>query len=436
MDLKPSLSITQRQKLAITAQMQQSVAILGMSNAQLLEFLRVEQSENPVLELSDQFGSVPTGSIQVSPDKLISDTVAAQETLISGLIRQLNNSTVTPSEQRAAEVLIGNLNNKGHLDETLELIAKTSGITLSLINRALQIVQGFEPAGVGARNLVECIELQLKGRDLWSEDYALLLNSLTQQPVDFSTLAANLGLPEETVDLMLNVIRNTPFDMSDIVNSPYSEVAVPDILFSTNKDGEVSVVLNEYAFPRIRADSAYFDGSLGSSELVKSYFENHYRRIHWLERALEKRASTILRIAIAIGEIQYEFLHHGPIALKPLTMKQVAESVKVHESTVSRAVSGKSFHCDVGTFPMRFLFSNTLIGGSYGPISATVIRTKIRNFVENETAANVLSDANITDLLAQEGITVARRTVAKYRGCMNVPTSSIRRIQKRNKQWS
>ena len=432
MALKPTLSVTQKQRLAVTQQMQQSVAILGRSNTQLAEFLRQEADDNPLLELTEPTVATAVLGSGQSPDKVILDTVADQETLISGLMRQLSTANIAPSEYFAAEVLIGNLNARGHLDEPLDQIAKSTRFLLADLSAALQIVQGFEPAGVAARNVLECVKLQLRATGQWSDSYAGLMRHIAKGPGNLAKLASALDMPENTVSLMLETIRHLPLDMAEVFAPGSTQHVVPDVLYSTRPDGTISVTLNENAFPKIGLDSAFFDGSLIESASVKKYLDSHRRRINWLTRAMEKRASTILRIAIAASEVQHEFLKQGPLTLKPLKIKQLAAAIKVHESTVGRAISGKFFLCDVGTYPMRFFFSTALSGRGSAVVSATVIRTKIDHMIEAETHENILSDHKITKILAQEGITVARRTVAKYRKSMNVPASSIRRIQKRN----
>ncbi len=430
---RPTLAITQKQRLAVTKSMQQSVEILAMPNSQLLEFLKREEAENPIIELIEPIPEAPVVARGVSPHDQILDSIPFQETLIAGLVRQLSSARISMDVYAAAEALIGNLNAKGHLEEPVEQISLESGISLADLEVALTLIQGFDPVGVGATSVFECIELQLKAIGLWSESYALLLKHLAGGTHEPSGLANQTGLEKDTILRMLDTIRRVPLDMSEVSGAKPTQYVQPDIHFSKNENGEVVASLNKAAFPRIHIRPDNLTETRQTTDGVKSYVAIHSRRVNWLSRALLKRAKTILNISKAIGVSQEPFFRLGPAALMPLTMKEIARNIGVHESTVSRAVSGKFFLCDYGTFSMRMFFSTGFECDGLGSISGKAIRTRISRILEAETAKNVLSDAKITELLALDGITVARRTVAKYRESMNVPASSIRRIQKRSK---
>lgn len=432
MALKATISLRQKQRLAVTQQMQQSVAILGMSNAQLAEFLREEQTENPLLDLTEpQIPSLSHGSKQ-SPIDVIADTVAERETLIVGMVRQLNAADIPTSTRKAAEIIISNLNSHGLLDEPLEALAKANRLPTADLKKALDLVQSFEPPGVGARSFVESIELQLRDEGVWSGDFAKLLQHLSYKHSHSSDLATKLKMSERHISEMMGVIRSLSFRPSDLLEGDTAIQTIPDVLFQTTPKGEIVVSLNEHAFPRLQPESAYLEGALTQEKDVKEYLDTRLQRVKWLRRALEKRAATILRISIAISEIQIGFFKAGPLAMKSLKMAEIATKLEIHESTVSRAIANKFFICDTGTFPMQYLFSPALIAANGATISTTVIRTRIHRIIDAESPKHILSDTKIAEILKQEGIVVARRTIAKYRGDMNVPTSSIRRIQKRN----
>ncbi|MBV1862878.1 MAG: RNA polymerase factor sigma-54 [Rhodobacteraceae bacterium] len=433
MALKATISLRQKQRLAVTQQMQQSVAILGMSNTQLTEFLREEQTENPLLDLTEpQIASLSHGSKQ-SPVDIIADTLAERETLIAGMVRQLNAVVAPTTTRKAAEIIISNLNSHGFLDEPLDGLAKANKLPIADMEKALDLVQSFEPPGVGARSFMENIELQLRNNGVWSNDFEKLLQHLSYKRSHSSGLAAKLKMSERHINEMISAIRSLSFRPSDILEDDTAFQTIPDVLFQTTPKGEISVSLNEQAFPRLQPESAYLEGSLTHEKDVKEYLNARLQRVKWLRRALEKRAATILRISIAISEIQIGFFKTGPLAMKPLTRAEIATKLEIHESTVSRAIANKFFTCDTGTFPMQYLFSPAVTLANGHTISTTVIRARIRRFIDAESPKHILSDIKIAEMLNQEGIVVARRTIAKYRGDMNVPTSSIRRIQKRNK---
>ncbi len=431
---RPQVTFAQKQRLAVTKSMQQSVRILAMSNSQLIDFLKTEEAENPILELEFHGdGQLGSGS-SISAVDFISDTVAERETLVSGLVRQLASVKTEKNVRDAAEILIGNLNEKGSLEGSMNEIAREANIPEETLKLALTLVQGLEPAGVGARGAFECIELQLRAAGLWTAAYGQLLTHLSKGVTDVNIIARHISLEKERVREMMEIVRQTPLDMSEQISADATIYFEPDVLFARNEVGNITVSLNEAIFPKISVRPDSLRNTRNATQEARSYVEAHRKRVSWLSNALRKRAETIFRISISVSEIQKGFFDSGAIALTPLTMKKVAKEIGIHESTVSRAIAGKFFQCDFGTFPMRYLFPSAVEGGREGSVPGTSIRMKINRLVAMETANDILSDAKIREILAQDGITVARRTVAKYRESMNVPASSIRRIEKRIKQ--
>ena len=211
MALKATISLRQKQRLAVTQQMQQSVAILGMSNTQLTEFLREEQTENPLLDLTEpQIASLSHGSKQ-SPVDIIADTLAERETLIAGMVRQLNAVVAPTTTRKAAEIIISNLNSHGFLDEPLDGLAKANKLPIADMEKALDLVQSFEPPGVGARSFMENIELQLRNNGVWSNDFEKLLQHLSYKRSHSSGLAAKLKMSERHINEMISAIRSLSF---------------------------------------------------------------------------------------------------------------------------------------------------------------------------------------------------------------------------------
>ena len=353
MALKPTLAFRQIQRLAVTQKMQQSVAILAMSNTQLTEFLRAEQSENPLLKLTEPQHFFGSGQ---SPHEVIENTVASSETLIAGLFRQLNATDVPSNIHAAVETLIANLNSKGLLDDTAKEIAQNHKLPLPDVTTAIAVLQGFEPSGVGAGSLLESVELQLRSNDLWSKDIEKLLGALAQKVSDIARLARLLHLPETRIKTLLATIRSASANPADRVNNGSPQHILPDVIFQISPPDRITVILNEQAFPKLQADSAYLDGSLSESKEVKDYLNDRMQRIKWLNRALEKRASTILRISIAISYAQPGFFKSGSLAITPLTMQTIASTLDIHESTVSRAISGKFALCPHRNRPAPPLF--------------------------------------------------------------------------------
>ena len=431
MALRPTLSLRQTQKQAVTQKMQQSVAILAMSNSQLTEFLRKEQVDNPLLVLTEPPLSTPVAT-GIAAGNVIEEMVASQESLLAGLLRQLSAMDISQTHYQATSTLIGDLNSKGFLDQSLEDIASTYEISMADCQAGLTILQRFEPTGVGARNVPECLELQLRASGHWSNDYASLLQLLAKNTTRAENFAAVLGLSQAEVDRMLQTIQSLPLDFSDESIAGTAQHIIPDVLVHTEENGQVSVALNENAFPKLRVDSTFLGEEFSKSNDVEAYINQHSARVHWLRNAMEKRAATILRICITISETQSAYFENGPLELVPQKMKQAAQRLKIHESTVSRAIAGKYIACKWGTLPIHYFFTPAISRPDGQGISTTIVRARIRQLIEAETPNHILSDAKIAEILALESITVARRTIAKYRRDMNVPTSSVRRIHKRN----
>lgn len=429
MALKPSIGIHQKQRLAVTQKMQQSVAILGMSNAELLAFLEEETTSNPIIKIS----SGPAGGKQrgLPVDSVIADTEASRETFISLILRQVEIAKIPKNLQIVVYSLVEHLDERGILDASVEEIATSRGFTLADTKSALQIVQRFEPTGVGARDLSECLALQLKSDGLWTPVFECLLHRLHDGPYREQPLAQKLGLPTETLRKMLDILKRYSLNPAATLDDAPLAHVIPDVLCHWSNTKELRFSLNEEAFPRLESDSAYLGGLLTTSQEVQDYLDKQISQMNWLRRALDKRASTILRIAIAIGEAQIAFFTNGPMAMVPLKMGTIAQTLGIHESTVSRAISGKHLTCERGTFPFHYFFPSAIPNAQGKSVSSTMIRFRIAQVIRSEDPENTLSDEKIAELLAQEGITVARRTIAKYRKVMNVPTSSIRRIQKR-----
>lgn len=429
MALKPTLGLHQRQRLAVTQKMQQSVAILGMSNAELIAFLEEEITSNPVVKFSSGSSGGPHQGLPV--DTIIADTEASHETFISLILRQVETTNIPKNLQKPVQTLIEHLDERGLLSTPLDAIAHSQGYSLAQINAALQIVQSFDPIGVGARDLPECLALQLKSDRLWTTEFEALLHRLPEVSSRAKPLAQELKISVDKLYSMLDTLKQYSLNpAATLDNAPLSHV-IPDVLCQWRNTHELSFSLNEEAFARLEPDSAYLSGMLTSSQEVQEYLDKHIAHMNWLRRALEKRASTILRISIAIGKFQAAFFKDGPLAMRPLKMGEIARTLKIHESTVSRAISGKYLTCDRGTFPLHYFFPSAISNARGKYVSSTAIRFRIAQIIRAEDPEKVISDIKIAEMLAQEGITVARRTIAKYRTLMNVPTSSIRRIQKR-----
>lgn len=404
-----------------------------MSQQELEQFLSSELAENPMFEVVQadlDIGRTPTSRTISQSAK---DVLPAVESLIGTILRQLNASSASKDKIATAVFLAGQLNERGFLDRDLGEIAEAEAMELIALENGLALLQSLEPAGVGARNPTECISLQLKSEGLWGSVHKALLANPEHALKDVSALTSELGVQAATVTSALEDIRNQNPDFADQFTDLSRDYITPDITFEVGPDNSVIITLNPSSFPKLRLRQLDLQKTIGDTEAAREFLDERTNHLTWLTRTLEKRETALHRIAVYVAEHQSEYFLQGPFSLKPLTMKQVADSLNLHESTVSRAVSGKYAYSPQGAVPLKYFFSRGIPQSDKSALSGAMIRFRIGQIIESESPANILSDTKICEILASEGITVARRTIAKYRESMNIPKSSIRRVQKRSK---
>jgi len=359
------------------------------------------------------------------------DSIPVQETLQQNLIGQLNQSVLSASDRKAAELIIGNIDDNGFLQSTPEEMALNSGIPQEDFERMLALIQSFYPAGVGARDLRDCllIQLQRQGKEHTLE-YKIVFEHMDDLGRRrFPEIARRLGMSVEDVQKAAdNIARLNPRPGQVFAAAPQNYV-LPDVMVE-KVDGEYQIILNNEQIPHLRISNLYKDiiasGDAQSSE-VKNYVRDKIRSGKFLIRSIHQRQQTILNIAQQIVSRQRDFLEHGPSYLKPMTMGEVADAVGVHETTVSRAVSGKYMATPQGVFEMKYFFTSgyqTATGDSLSNIS---VKEAILDLVKHENGSAPFSDQEIVEILAERGIPIARRTVAKYRDELNILPSHMRR---------
>ena len=359
------------------------------------------------------------------------DSIPVQETLQQNLIGQLNQSVLSACDRKAAELIIGNIDDNGFLQSTPEEMALNSGIAQEDFERMLALIQSFYPAGVGARDLRDCllIQLQRQGKEHTLE-YKIVFEHMDDLGRRrFPEIARRLGMSVEDVQKAAdNIARLNPRPGQVFAAAPQNYV-LPDVMVE-KVDGEYQIILNNEQIPHLRISNLYKDiigsGDAQSSE-VKNYVRDKIRSGKFLIRSIHQRQQTILNIAQQIVSRQRDFLEHGPSYLKPMTMGEVADAVGVHETTVSRAVSGKYMATPQGVFEMKYFFTSgyqTATGDSLSNIS---VKEAILDLVKHENGSAPFSDQEIVEILAERGIPIARRTVAKYRDELNILPSHMRR---------
>jgi RNA polymerase sigma-54 factor len=359
--------------------------------------------------------------------------LSKQETLPDYLRSQLSVSLIDDNTRDAAESIIGNLDEDGYLTASLEEMAANGAHTPETMERALKAVQSLDPAGVGARDLRECLLLQIESRNgrggvAWQivADHMRLLE--TRQ---YKELAKVLGRPQQHIDIALAVIKRLNPRPGIRYSGPGARTVEPDVYFI--RDGEDFLIqLNDDELPQLRLNAQYrkmLDRDQGATKEVRDYVRERYTSAIQLMKNIEQRKQTILRVCEAIKRRQMEFLTMGIDYLKPMMIKDVAEEVGVHPSTVSRAVSSKYAHTPHGVYELRYFFSEAVQGPSGGETPLLLLKRRVKKMIEEEDQRHPLTDEQITARLQSEGIDVTRRTVAKYREDMRIPSTHQRRVR-------
>jgi RNA polymerase sigma-54 factor len=359
--------------------------------------------------------------------------LSAPVTLGDHLRSQLSVSLVSDQIRDAAESIIGNLNEDGYLSASLEEIASAGEHTQEQVEEALRVVQSLDPAGVGARNLRECLLLQIesingKGGVAWM----IVSNHLRlMETRQYKEIAKQLGRPMEHIEIAVRMIQHLNPRPGLRYSGAGARLVEPDVYFI--KDGEDYIIqMNDEDVPQLRLNAQYkrmLDRDQGATKEVRDYVRERYASAIQLMKNIEQRKQTILKVCQAIVRRQTDFLAFGLDSLKPMMIKEVAEEVGVHPSTVSRAVAGKYVHTPQGVFELRYFFSEAVQGPSGGATPLLLLKRKVKKMIEEEDRTKPLTDEQITLLLQAEGINVTRRTVAKYREDMKIPSTHQRRIR-------
>jgi RNA polymerase sigma-54 factor len=460
--LKPSLQLKLGQSLTMTPQLQQAIRLLQLPvldlNAQIQEALE----ENIMLEMED-LPDVPKTSADTTAEvetikadetwqtrstERIQDggwngegrpitefADASGETLRDHLLWQVEMEQFSPREVLIAEAIIDSINDDGYLKAELadieDSLDEQPPISETEVERTLTKVQRLDPIGVGARSLSESIILQLSQLD-WNTPSLQLAIEIAGEHLDlvatkdYGELRRGLRITEDDLHDALALIRGCNPRPGTAVSPQTAEYVIPDV-FVRKVDNKWQVEISPTGVPRLSVNQQYARLLRGSGE--HAVLKSQLQEARWLIRSLEIRNETLLKVATSIVSRQTEFLEHGDEAMKPMILRDVAEEIGMHESTISRVTTNKYMHTPRGVFEFKYFFSSHLATDSGEDQSSTSVRAKIRKLIGAENPAKPLSDSKITNLLKDEGISVARRTVAKYREAMNIPSSSERRIR-------
>ncbi len=361
-------------------------------------------------------------------------TLTSETRLADHLEAQLVLATRDPVERLVGRHLIDAVDEAGYLTESVEAVAERLGCGEALVERVLGLLHGFDPSGVGARNLAECLAIQLRERNRFDPAMAAFLGRLDLVAKrDFAALRRLCGVDDEDLAEMLAEIRTLDPKPGRAFGAAPVEVLVPDVYVRPAPDGSWHIELNSETLPRVLVNQAYFTRvqRTARSEADKTFLSDCMQTANWLTRSLEQRARTILKVASEIVRQQDGFFAHGVAHLRPLNLKTIADAIGMHESTVSRVTSNKSIGTSRGTFEMKYFFTAAIAGAAGADAhSSEAVRHRIKQLIDGEAPDAILSDDALVQRLKGEGIDIARRTVAKYRESLRIASSIERRREK------
>lgn len=485
--MKTSLQLKIGQHLTMTPQLQQAIRLLQLSALDLQQEIQQALYSNPLLELSDEVerpggdseqnteatetatadadsdgwdSDIPTelamdtswediyqssGSGSQSSQNSGGDTPdfeaihTVTESLTDHLIWQLNLTPFSDTDRAIALALIDAIEPTGMLGQSLEDIHQSLGgdefVEMDEIVAVLRRLQHFDPPGVAARDVPECLLIQLNqfaATMPYLEEAKTLvrehLNTVADR--DLKLLERRTGFDEERLRQAIRLIQSLRAHPGDAINSGDMEYVIPDIRVR-KRDGVWRVSLTSDNTPRICINEQYAKlVQRADSSEQNQFLRNHLQEARWFLRSLESRNDTLLRVAGCIVDMQKEFLEVGPVAMRPMILADVAERLELHESTISRVTTQKYIDTPQGIFELKYFFSSHVSTSAGGECSSTAIRAMLKKMIEEEDPAKPLSDSKLTTMLCETGIEVARRTVAKYRESLNIPSSSERKRMK------
>ena len=470
MKLGYDLTIEQTQKLTMTPELIQAIQILQFNTQELDEFVQEELMQNPVLEfdrnseerpreevtrteeldakacekddfdLREKIKEAEYDDISYKQWEYSRDSeseysyeqfVSKDETLEDALLLQLTFSSLKGDDLKIGRFLVEAIDDNGYLTMSAEEAARALGTDLYKVEEVLDVIQTFEPAGVGARSLKECLIIQLAAKGLLDDTVEyIIMNHLEDLGENkLSRVAKVLGLPVTQIQMVCDLIRSLEPKPGRCFSSGNSvKYITPDVTVE-KIDGSYQVITNEYSVPRLMVSPYYSNlarAAVDDAELNK-YLNEKYNAALWLIKNIEQRKNTIFNVVDAVIRHQKDFLDNGNQHMHTLTLKQVADDLGIHESTVSRAINGKYMQTPRGVFEIKYFFSSGVTGSDGEGVSSNSIKSMIKEIIDSEDPKNPYSDQDMVAMLSERGIEISRRTVAKYREGLNILSSSKRR---------
>jgi RNA polymerase sigma-54 factor len=483
------LELRQSQALVMTPQLQQAIKMLQLSNLELSDFIETEMQQNPLLERREPLSqqetereAAPTeegppsalpetltgsftpdaaehwqaaagiegdgsldfgGDAQTWPNRSgtfggndrvgFEHTATRPRTLREHVVEQIG-ADLDQADRVIALHLLDLLDEAGYISGSLDGIAGLLGCDLARVEAVLSRLQQFEPSGIFARDLTECLALQLRERDRLDPAMQALLDNLPLLAArNIPALVRVCRVDTEDLAEMIAEIKSLDPRPGLVFDPPLAQPVVPDILMRAQPDGSWIVELNNETLPRVLVNNSYYArvSRATRNKAEKDYLSERLQAANWLVRSLHQRATTILKVAAEIVRQQDAFFRRGVQSLRPLILRDIADAIGMHESTISRVTSNKHMATPRGLYELKYFFTSAIPAAGGGDAhSAEAVRHRIRGLIDNEAADNTLSDERIVELLQREGVDIARRTVAKYREAMRIPSSSKRRRDK------
>jgi RNA polymerase sigma-54 factor len=468
---KLGLSARLSQRLILTPSLQQAIKLLPLTTLELAEVLDQEVMENPLLEevpvqetLSTE--ETPAEEAREEPEKPedslkeidvekffedyfddaherrtrpsevpelppIENTLTESFDLYDHLLWQLRMTVSDELTMEIGEAIIQNLDEDGMLRIPLADIANLGPYPMPEVEKALAVVQSLDPAGVAARDLTECLRIQLRMLGLENSPADVMVRDHMKQlqSHQYGEISRQMGLTADEVAHHLEIVRRLDPRPGNRYSPERSAYILPDV-FVVKEGEDYKIVLNDDGLPKLRISPTYrrmLDDRRADSEETRAYVKEKLRSALWLLKSVDQRQRTIYKVSESIVRHQRAFLDHGISHLRPLVLRDVASDIGMHESTVSRVVANKYMHTPRGVFELRFFFHSGITSSMGEAVSSVTIKQRIRKMIEEEDSQRPLSDSRIADVLGTEGLPLARRTVAKYREELRIPPSNLRK---------
>lgn len=452
MDININQNLELNQKLTFTPELQQSVKILQMSSIDLQKYIDEEALENPLIEIESNYETLDYDeklekkldwlnsieeenriyyqSSNKSKESTITIIFNESMTLVTHLLSQLNLLSLSPLEYKVAYYILESLNDNGYLTINPKDISSIIGIDLEIVEDMLCIVQSLEPIGVGARDLKECLILQLKNKNVQNQKiYDLINNYLDDLGKNkLSFIAKKMGINLEETKEMVTTIKSLnprPGNLYNPIEQP--RYVTPDIIV-VKFEAYYEILLNDLSCPKFNINS-YYKNTLTQSDdkEVNQYINKKMKQAMWVMNCIDQRNNTLKKVATAIVNVQKEFFDLGPGHLIPMKLEDIAKEIEMHVSTVSRAVHDKYLQCSWGIYELNYFFSIKITTSGKSNTTPGNIKIQIKNLIQNEDTKKPLSDQKLTDILNNKGVQISRRTVAKYRNEIGIPGRAVRR---------